>query len=154
MRCPFCDYENSRVLDSRPANEGRTIRRRRECEKCGRRFTTYERVEESPLVVVKKDGRREMFDRGKLLSGLVKACEKRPVPIEKLENLTYNIEKTLRNRMELEVNSREIGELVMDWLRQEDEVAYVRFASVYREFQDVHSFMKELKEFLNNKNNQ
>jgi len=141
-------------LDSRPANEGRTIRRRRECEKCGRRFTTYERVEESPLVVVKKDGRREMFDRGKLLSGLVKACEKRPVPIEKLENLTYNIEKTLRNRMELEVNSREIGELVMDWLRQEDEVAYVRFASVYREFQDVHSFMKELKEFLNNKNNQ
>ena len=153
MRCPFCDYENSRVLDSRPANEGRTIRRRRECEKCGRRFTTYERVEESPLVVVKKDGRREMFDRGKLLSGLVKACEKRPVPIEKLENLTYNIEKTLRNRMELEVNSREIGELVMDWLRQEDEVAYVRFASVYREFQDVHSFMKELKEFLNSKNN-
>ncbi|MCD5405704.1 MAG: transcriptional regulator NrdR [Desulfotomaculum sp.] len=151
MRCPFCDYENSRVLDSRPANEGRTIRRRRECEKCGRRFTTYERVEESPLVVVKKDGRREMFDRGKLLSGLVKACEKRPVPIEKLENLTYNIEKTLRNRMELEVNSREIGELVMDWLRQEDEVAYVRFASVYREFQDVHSFMKELKEFLNSK---
>lgn len=151
MRCPFCDYENSRVLDSRPANEGRTIRRRRECEKCSRRFTTYERVEESPLVVVKKDGRREMFDRGKLLSGLVKACEKRPVPIEKLENLTYNIEKTLRNRMELEVNSREIGELVMDWLRQEDEVAYVRFASVYREFQDVHSFMKELKEFLNSK---
>jgi len=152
MRCPFCDYENSRVLDSRPANEARTIRRRRECEQCAKRFTTYERVEETPLVVVKKDGRREVFDKSKLLNGLVKACEKRPIPVEKLENLIYNIEKTLRNRMELEVNSREIGELVMDWLRKEDEVAYVRFASVYREFQDVYSFMKELEEFLNNKN--
>ena len=152
MRCPFCDYENSRVLDSRPANEARTIRRRRECEQCAKRFTTYERVEETPLVVVKKDGRREMFDKVKLFNGLVKACEKRPIPVEKLENLIYNIEKTLRNRMELEVNSREIGELVMDWLRKEDEVAYVRFASVYREFQDVYSFMKELEEFLNNKN--
>lgn len=152
MRCPFCDYENSRVLDSRPANEARTIRRRRECEQCAKRFTTYERVEETPLVVVKKDGRREVFDKSKLLNGLVKACEKRPIPVEKLENLIYNIEKTLRNRMELEVNSREIGELVMDWLKKEDEVAYVRFASVYREFQDVYSFMKELEEFLNNKN--
>ncbi|MBO8136641.1 MAG: transcriptional regulator NrdR [Desulfotomaculum sp.] len=148
MRCPFCGHPNSRVLDSRPAEEGQTIRRRRECSECEKRFTTYERVCEVPLVVVKKGGQREMFNRNKLLSGLIKACEKRPVSVEKLERFVSEIEKELRNRMEPEVSSSLIGELVMDWLRDEDEVAYVRFASVYREFQDVQSFMQELEKFL------
>ncbi len=144
MRCPFCACLESRVLDSRPADEGATIRRRRECVSCGKRFTTYERFEIAPLVVVKKDGRREMFDRNKLLSGLIKACEKRPISVEKMEKWIVEIEKELRNKMQSEVNSSDIGELVMDWLRHEDEVAYVRFASVYREFQDISSFRQEL----------
>ncbi|MBM7855229.1 transcriptional repressor NrdR [Desulfohalotomaculum tongense] len=148
MRCPFCGNLDSRVLDSRPADAGQAIRRRRECGECGKRFTTYERVDEVPLVVVKKDGRREVFDRNKLLSGLIKACEKRPVSVERLERFVAEIEKELRNRMEPEVNSAIIGELAMDWLREEDEVAYVRFASVYREFQDVQNFMQELEKFL------
>ncbi|MTI81390.1 MAG: transcriptional repressor NrdR [Firmicutes bacterium] len=148
MRCPYCEYPESRVLDSRPADEGQAIRRRRECNQCEKRFTTYERIDEVPLVVVKKEGRREVFDRNKLLSGLIKACEKRPVSVESLERFTSEIEKELRNKMEPEISTAIIGELVMKWLRDVDEVAYVRFASVYREFQDVQSFMRELDKFL------
>lgn len=145
MRCPFCSYSDSRVLDSRPTVEGNSIRRRRECGSCGKRFTTYERVDELPLVVVKKDGRREPFDRKKLLIGLTKACQKRQVSTEKLEAVVEGIEKELRNTMETEIKSQYIGELVMEQLRKLDEVAYVRFASVYREFRDAESFMVEVK---------
>ncbi|MCL6560921.1 MAG: transcriptional regulator NrdR [Firmicutes bacterium] len=152
MRCPFCGFSDSRVLDSRPTVEGNSIRRRRECGGCGRRFTTYERVEEPPLVVVKKDGRREAFDRQKLLLGLSKACQKRPVSIEKLEAVVDGIERELRNAVEPEIKSQYIGELVMDNLRRLDEVAYVRFASVYREFRDAGSFLEELKNLLDRKN--
>lgn len=152
MRCPFCSYLDSRVLDSRPADDGQAIRRRRECSECTKRFTTYERVDELPLVVVKKDGGRQMFDRTKLLSGLIKACEKRPISVEVLEKLASDIEKELRNQMESEVSSTVIGEMVINWLRENDEVAYVRFASVYREFQDVHSFMQELEKFMKRDN--
>lgn len=148
MRCPFCGFSDSRVLDSRPTVEGNSVRRRRECGGCGKRFTTYEKVDELPLVVVKKDGRRETFDRQKLLRGLIKACQKRPVSTEKLEAVVENIERELRNTMETEVKSQYIGELVMDNLRGLDEVAYVRFASVYREFRDAESFMEELKSLL------
>jgi len=148
MRCPFCGFAESRVLDSRPTVEGNSIRRRRECGGCERRFTTYEKVDELPLVVVKKDGRREAFNRQKLLQGLLKACQKRPVSIEKLEAVVEGIERELRNTMEIEVKSAYIGELVMNSLRGLDEVAYVRFASVYREFKDAESFMEELKNLL------
>lgn len=148
MRCPFCGFSDSRVLDSRPTVEGNAIRRRRECGSCGKRFTTYERVDELPLVVVKKDGRREPFDRRKLLHGLIKACQKRPVPTEKLEAVVDGIERELRNTMEPEAKSQYIGELVMDALRGLDEVAYVRFASVYRDFRDAGSFLEELKNLL------
>lgn len=151
MRCPFCGFSDSRVLDSRPTVEGNSIRRRRECGDCGKRFTTYEKVDELPLMVVKKDGRREAFDRRKLLSGLNKACQKRPVSIEKLEAAVDGIERELRNSMEPEIKSQYIGELVMDNLRGLDEVAYVRFASVYREFRDAESFMEELKNLLKKK---
>ncbi|MCG9968064.1 transcriptional regulator NrdR [Pelotomaculum terephthalicicum JT] len=153
MRCPYCGFSDSRVLDSRPTVEGHSIRRRRECGSCGKRFTTYERVDELPLQVVKKDGRREAFNRRKLLQGLLKACQKRPVSTEKLETIVEGIERELRNTMETEAKSTYIGELVMDSLRGLDEVAYVRFASVYREFKDAESFMKELKDLLNNKGN-
>ncbi|MHB1420459.1 MAG: transcriptional regulator NrdR [Bacillota bacterium] len=151
MRCPFCGHPDSKVLDSRPADEGSTIRRRRECQECTKRFTTYEKIELRPLVVVKKDGRRQLFDREKLLSGLIKACEKRPVPVQKLERTAEDIEKELMNTMEREIPSRMIGENVMDKLRELDEVAYVRFASVYREFKDLQTFMKELETILKNK---
>ncbi|AEF95157.1 Transcriptional repressor nrdR [Desulfotomaculum nigrificans CO-1-SRB] len=151
MRCPFCSFSESRVLDSRPADDGNSIRRRRECGECGKRFTTYERVEERPLVIVKKDGRREVFDRAKLLAGLIKACEKRPVPVQELEKTVSYIERELRNNMELEVPSQEIGEMVMDRLRELDEVAYVRFASVYRQFRDVYSFLQEVEQLLKSK---
>ena len=146
MRCPFCRLSDSRVLDSRPTVEGDSIRRRRECGGCGKRFTTYEKVDGLLLVVVKKDGRRETFDRQKLLLGLIKACQKRPVSTEKLEAVVDSIERDLRNLMEPEVKSEYIGELVMSQLRELDEVAYVRFASVYREFRDAGSFMQELKD--------
>ncbi|OAT81792.1 transcriptional regulator NrdR [Desulfotomaculum copahuensis] len=145
MRCPFCSYPDSRVLDSRPADDGRSIRRRRECGGCGRRFTTYERVDELPLMVVKKDGRREVFDRHKLLTGLTRACQKRPVPMAGLEAMVDEIEQELRNRGEMEVATRDIGEMVMGRLRRLDEVAYVRFASVYREFRDVDGFLREIQ---------
>ena len=145
MRCPFCEQDGSKVLDSRALEGGVSIRRRRECLACARRFTTYERVEESPLLVVKKDGRREQFDRGKILAGLRKACEKRPIPAEALEKLTDEIENELRNRGDREVPTVEIGEYIMKALRNIDEVAYVRFASVYREFKDLETFRQELE---------
>lgn len=148
MMCPYCAHADSRVLDSRPTLEGNSIRRRRECNGCGKRFTTYEKVEELPLVVVKKDGRREPFNRQKLLAGLVKACQKRPVSTAQLETVVELIERKLRNTIDMEVKSKYIGELVMSQLRGIDEVAYVRFASVYREFRDAESFMEELKNLL------
>lgn len=151
MRCPFCSFPESRVLDSRPADDGNSIRRRRECSDCGKRFTTYEKVDELPLVVVKKGGRREIFDRAKLLAGLIKACEKRAVPVQELEKTVNFIERELRNKMELEVSSQEVGELVMNQLRELDEVAYVRFASVYRQFRDVYSFLQEVEKLLKSK---
>ncbi|BCV25663.1 MAG TPA: transcriptional repressor NrdR [Firmicutes bacterium] len=148
MRCPFCGEPDTKVLDSRPAEAGSVIRRRRECGGCGRRFTTYERVEEQPLFVVKRDGRRERFDRQKILTGLVKACEKRPVPLATLEALAEGVERDVRNTLLEEVPSTTIGDLVMARLRKLDEVAYVRFASVYRRFTDVERFREELESLL------
>ncbi|HOB35276.1 MAG: transcriptional repressor NrdR [Firmicutes bacterium] len=145
MRCPFCTYPESKVVDSRPTEDGREIRRRRECIKCGIRFTTYEKVEKLPLVVVKKSGGRELFDRSKILNGLVRASVKRAIPLEKLEQLVDDVETQLRNNLDREVSTSLIGELVLERLRQLDEVAYVRFASVYREFSDVGNFFKELQ---------
>ncbi|WP_425060788.1 Transcriptional repressor NrdR [Sporomusa carbonis] len=145
MRCPFCGVADSKVIDSRSADEGNSIRRRRECSACVRRFTTYEVVEEIPLMVIKKDGRREMFDRNKLLGGLLKACEKRPVPIDVIETAVNKVEKDIRNNIEREVSTRQIGETVMQYLKEIDQVAYVRFASVYRQFADINNFMQELE---------
>ena len=148
MRCPNCQYKNTKVLDSRPIEEGRSIRRRRECESCDFRFTTFERLEEVPLIVVKKEGTREEYSRDKLMRGLIKACEKRPVPLEHIENIAVEIERELRNRGTSETKSKEIGEMVMDRLSEVDEVAYVRFASVYRQFKDISVFLDELKELI------
>ncbi len=148
MKCPYCDYAGTKVLDSRPANDNKSIRRRRECEKCTRRFTTFEMVEETPFIVIKKDGSREEFSRDKILRGLIRACEKRPVPVEMLEVIVSEVEKEVRTTAQAEVESREIGELVMSQLYPVDEVAYVRFASVYRQFKDIDMFMKELNSLL------
>ena len=148
MRCPHCQYKNTKVLDSRPIEEGRSIRRRRQCESCQFRFTTFERLEEVPLVVVKKEGTREEFSRDKLMRGLIRACEKRPVAIEELESITIDVERELRNRGDSEVQSKDIGEMVMNRLADVDEVAYVRFASVYRQFKDISMFMEELKDLI------
>lgn len=148
MRCPFCRRDETKVLDSRATEEGASIRRRRLCENCGRRFTTYERWEETPLLVVKKDGRREPFQRQKILAGLVTACEKRPVPLRVLEEIVDDIERTLRQEGESEVTSRAIGEAVMERLREVDEVAYVRFASVYREFRDITALLGEVEKLV------
>ena len=148
MRCPFCGYPESKVVDSRPTDESSSIRRRRECLSCGKRFTTYETVESLPLVVVKKDGGRETFDRNKILNGLVKACEKRPVPIAVLEKAASDIEQQLLNSLNREVKTEYIGELVMEKLKDIDEVAYVRFASVYRQFKDINTFIDELEKLL------
>ena len=148
MRCPSCQNNNSRVIDSRPVDEGRSIRRRRECEQCSYRFTTFEKIEETPLVVVKKEGTREEFSREKLLRGLLRACEKRPVSLKELEDLTASIEKDLRSQGSSEVKSEDIGEMVMDKLAKIDEVAYVRFASVYRQFKDINVFIDELKDLI------
>ncbi len=148
MRCPICGEPDTRVLDSRPAESGSVIRRRRECGHCNRRFTTYERVEEQLLFVVKRDGRRERFDRQKILTGLVKACEKRPLSLSTLENVAEEVEREIRNALVEEVSSTTIGDLVMDRLRILDEVAYVRFASVYRRFTDVERFREELETLL------
>lgn len=148
MRCPYCAFAESKVIDSRPTDESNSIRRRRECLSCGKRFTTYETVESVPLVVVKKDGSRQSFDRQKILNGMVRACEKRPVPLERLEKTVAEIEQRLLNSMEREIPSERVGELVMDALKEIDQVAYVRFASVYRQFQDIDSFMAELNKLL------
>ncbi|MFJ2045117.1 MULTISPECIES: transcriptional regulator NrdR [Paenibacillus] len=154
MKCPYCAYLGTKVLDSRPANESKSIRRRRECEQCSRRFTTFEMVEETPLIVIKKDGSREEFSRDKILRGLIRACEKRPVSVETLEMMVSEAEKSLRNTADAEVESRQIGELLMEQLFPVDEVAYVRFASVYRQFKDINMFMKELKSLLSKDNNE
>ncbi|WP_083628053.1 transcriptional regulator NrdR [Hornefia porci] len=151
MKCPFCENEDTKVIDSRPTEDGHAIRRRRGCEKCGRRFTTYEKVEESIIMIVKKDGRREAFDRGKVANGIIKACEKRPVSMAEIESITNNIERGLSNLMKKEVKSEFIGELVMDELKELDEVAYVRFASVYRQFTDVNTFIKEIEKLMGNR---
>ena len=154
MKCPYCDHNGTKVLDSRPANENKSIRRRRECEKCQRRFTTFEMVEETPLMVIKKDGSREEFNREKMLRGLIRACEKRPVSVDQLERIVNDVEQELRNTAATEVESRQIGELVMEQLYPVDEVAYVRFASVYRQFKDINMFMRELNALLNKQLNQ
>ena len=151
MRCPYCENEDSKVIDSRHTEDGKAIRRRRECEKCGRRFTTYEKVEEMIMMVVKKDGSRQAFDRNKLLNGIIRACEKRPVSIADMEKIVDDIERGLNNMMEKEVDSNFIGELVMDQLKDLDEVAYVRFASVYRQFTDVNTFVQEVEKLLTTK---
>ena len=151
MKCPYCSFEESKVIDSRPTDEGERIRRRRECLNCQKRFTTYEIVESLPIIVIKKDKSREVFNRDKLLNGLLRACEKRPVSLEKLEQMIDEIEVLLQNSLDREVSSDKIGELVMDKLKDVDEVAYVRFASVYRQFKDIGTFMNELSKLLNTK---
>ena len=151
MKCPFCFYEESKVIDSRPTDEGERIRRRRECLKCGKRFTTYEIIETVPVIVIKRDKSRQVFDRSKILSGLLRACEKRPVSIETLEKIVDEMEFTLQNSPDREVPSERIGELAMEKLKDIDEVAYVRFASVYRQFQAIQTFMDELKSMMKTK---
>lgn len=151
MKCPFCGFEESKVIDSRPTDEGERIRRRRECVKCGKRFTTYEVIETVPIIVVKKDKSRESFDRTKLFNGILRACEKRPVSIETIDNMVDSIEAALQNSLDREVTSVHIGEMVMDKLKEIDEVAYVRFASVYRQFRDINTFMDELAKLLSEK---
>lgn len=148
MKCPFCDYDESKVVDSRPVEEGTMIRRRRECIRCAKRFTTYERIENIPLIVVKKGGQRVPFDKNKILNGMIKACEKRPVPIDNIQRVVDLMEKELYQVEDKEVESSYIGERVMDALKDIDQVAYVRFASVYREFKDVESFMDELNRLM------
>ena len=150
MKCPYCSYEESKVIDSRPTDEGERIRRRRECLKCGKRFTTYEIIETVPVIVIKKDGSREAFDRDKLLRGLLRACEKRPVPLNLLEEAVDDIQNTLQNTLDREVSSSRIGEYAMEKLKSIDEVAYVRFASVYRQFKDINTFMEELTRIMKN----
>ena len=145
MKCPYCNSEDTKVIDSRPTEDGHAIRRRRGCEKCGKRFTTYEKVEESIIMIVKKDGSREAFDRGKLMNGIIRACEKRPVPMATIEEMVDRIERGLNNLMQKEVKSDFIGELVMDELKKVDQVAYIRFASVYRQFTDVETFTEEIQ---------
>lgn len=151
MKCPFCGYTESKVIDTRPTDEGERIRRRRECLKCEKRFTTYEVIETTPLMVIKRDGSREVFSRDKLLSGMIKSCEKRPVSLSALEEAVADIMTTLQNRLEKEVPSTQIGELCMEKLGGIDQVAYVRFASVYRQFKDINTFMSELTKLLEEK---
>jgi transcriptional repressor NrdR len=151
MNCPFCGHRQDRVVDSRESREGDVVRRRRQCLKCERRFTTYERIDEVPYMVVKKDGRREKFDRQKVLTGLLKACEKRPVPMGKLAEIVDEVEARLAESAEREINTTEVGELLMERLRALDKIAYVRFASVYRDFQDVEAFLNELKNLIRQK---
>ncbi len=151
MRCPYCGNNEDKVVDSRETMEGSSIRRRRECISCGRRFTTYEYIEKTPLMVIKKDGRREPFNREKIFSGLLKACQKRPVSMERLEKLVSEVQTQIQKKFDREVESRYIGELVIEKLAQVDDVAYVRFASVYRQFKDINQFMRELKDILNKK---
>ncbi|HAF67068.1 MAG: transcriptional regulator NrdR [Bacillota bacterium] len=154
MKCPYCGHLDSRVIESRTTEEMTAVRRRRECPDCKRRFTTYERIEGQPLVVIKKDGSREAFSREKILNGMLKACEKRPIPLDVLEQASFDIEKEVRDTGKGEISSRQIGELVMDRLKEIDDVAYVRFASVYREFRDVDSFLKEVERILDERSRQ
>ena len=151
MKCPYCGYEESKVIDSRPADEGERIRRRRECLKCGKRFTTHEVIETVPIVVVKRDKSREVFDRNKLTAGILRACEKRPVSVKQIEAMVDSIEAQLQSSLDREVTSMMIGELTMEQLKNVDEVAYVRFAYVYRQFKDINTFMDELNKLLNEK---
>lgn len=151
MKCIFCGYEDSKVIDSRSADEGRTIRRRRECIQCGKRFTTYETVEDTPVLVIKSSGLRQAFDAQKIKNGIIKACEKRPVSMNKIDDMVANVTKQVYNSMEQEVSTKAIGELVMAELKKYDEVAYVRYASVYRSFKDISSFMEELQALMDNK---
>ena len=150
MKCPYCGYQESKVVDSRPADEG-SIRRRRECLRCERRFTTYETVESLPMVVIKKDGSRQTFDRSKVLRGIQPSCQKRPVPVADMERMATEIEQELQNNLEREISTELVGEMVMDKLKKADEVAYVRFASVYRQFKDINTFMSELNKLLSEK---
>ena len=150
MKCPFCGFEESKVIDSRPTDEGQRIRRRRECLQCAKRFTTYEIIESLPIIVIKKDKSREAFNRDKLMTGLLAACEKRPVSIDTLDKMIDEIESVLQNSLDREVSSEKIGQLVMEKLKKIDEVAYVRFASVYRQFKDINTFMHELNKLLEN----
>ena len=150
MKCPYCGFQESKVVDSRPADDG-SIRRRRECLQCERRFTTYETVESLPMVVIKKDGSRQSFDRSKVLRGIQRSCEKRPVPVAEMERMALEIEQELQNKLEREISTELVGEMVMDKLKKADEVAYVRFASVYRQFKDINTFMSELNKLLNEK---
>ena len=152
MKCPFCSHENTRVIDSRPAEDNNSIRRRRVCDECGKRFTTYEKIETIPLIIIKKDNNREAYDRSKIEAGVLRACHKRPVSAQQITTLVDEVENEIFNREEREIPSGTIGELVMNELKDLDAVAYVRFASVYREFKDVNTFMDELKSVLNDKN--
>jgi transcriptional repressor NrdR len=151
MKCPYCSFEESKVIDSRSADDGERIRRRRECLKCGKRFTTHEVVETVPIIIVKRDKSRESFDRNKLTNGLVRACEKRPVSIQQIENIVNYIESTLQSSLDREITTQQIGELAMEQLKDVDEVSYVRFASVYRQFKDINTFMEELNKLLQDK---
>ena len=153
MKCPYCGFKESKVVDSRPTEEGSSIRRRRECLSCAKRFTTYETVESMPMVVVKRDGSRQTFDRRKLVNGMLRACEKRPVSVAQLEKIGEEIEQDLQNSLEREVSTEHIGELAMDKLKSIDEVAYVRFASVYRQFKDINTFMRELNKLMDEDKN-
>ena len=148
MKCPYCDNPDTKVVDSRPTDEGQTIRRRRECEQCGRRFTTYEKIEEIPLIVVKKDGSRQTFDRSKVINGIIKACERRPVPMDDVDKIVSDIEKGLSNLMLKEMDSSIIGEYVMEHLRNIDDIAYMRFASVYLQFEELENFTQEIEKLL------
>ena len=152
MKCPFCDFTDSKVIDSRPTEEGSSIRRRRECINCGKRFTTYEKVESVPVMVIKKDQTREPFDRDKVLSGIIQACRKRPVSMEQMVSMVDNIESEVQNLMDREITSTRIGEMVMAELKATDDVAYVRFASVYRQFKDINTFLAEVNKLLTDKN--
>ena len=151
MKCPYCEYLESKVIDSRPIDDGASIRRRRECLKCEKRFTTYEQIESVPLVIIKKDGKRQVYNRQKLLNGILRACEKTPVSFAQIESMVLEIESVLNNSLDREVSSTEIGELVMDKLKKVNDIAYVRFASVYREFRDVNTFMDELADLIRSK---
>jgi transcriptional repressor NrdR len=148
VRCPYCGYTESKVVDSRPTDEEAAIRRRRECEKCSKRFTTYEKIEQMPLIIVKKDGSRQVYQRSKMLNGILRACEKRPISISQIEEIVDEIEKELYNSMDKEIDSKKIGELVMKRLKKIDDVAYVRFASVYRQFKDINTFLEELNKII------
>lgn len=151
MKCPYCGYGESKVVDSRSTEDDMSIRRRRECLSCNKRYTTYEKIENVPILVIKKNMNREYFDRTKIMNGLIKACQKRPVSRQQIENITDDIEKKINNKMLTEVNSSDIGEMIMESLKNIDEVAYVRFASVYRQFKDINTFMEEIKNLISNK---